>query len=93
MAWRLHKELSVPGGQGGGESCEGRRVLHVCGRLHAEHWLGVLEHLEAYRAAAAGGDHLASRFRDHVKLVVCMTPSDFFETSKRGLEKNNDHVF
>jgi hypothetical protein len=44
MAWRLHQELC---------DSPARTVLHLCGRFHTEHGLGIPEHLRAYSAAAA----------------------------------------
>ena len=51
-----------------------RRVLHLCGRFHCEHWLGIPEHLGHY--LPTGGLSKGS-----TRLVVCISSEGAFGES------------
>lgn len=56
MAHRIQRELSRLNGsekvQGSGERDWPQRVMHICGRYHVEHFLGIVTHLVHYEQEA-----------------------------------------
>mmetsp|Transcript_64210 Transcript_64210/g.126123 ORF Transcript_64210/g.126123 Transcript_64210/m.126123 type:complete len:464 (+) Transcript_64210:154-1545(+) len=76
-----------PPAQTGGVSPAVSKVMHVCGRLHVEHFLGVFEHLTHYQeiaslrqrppsdSSSASRKQFSMEDREQTRVVVCL-PSD-----------------
>lgn len=94
MAHRIARQLAgaaAPGSTNGStQHEEERKVMHCCGRMHAEHYLGIGDHLDHYlRMFQKPNEERLAGFtaddRSKARLVVCLSSDESLDVPDAAL--------